>query len=156
MVRTAVLWALIAVAIGWGAAILAAPLVRGPADRALAPRLAALTYVIGALVCHQRPERSFHLGGAQLPICARCAALYGGGAVGLIGWLLVRTRISRDVTRRLFMRALLVSSVPIVVTLTTSAIGFWDPANAFRAISSAPFGIALGGLLSAVVLEDLR
>jgi uncharacterized membrane protein len=156
MVRTAILWVLIAVAIGWGTAILAAPLARESADQALTPRLAALTYVIGALVCHQRPERSFHLAGAQLPVCARCAALYGGGAVGLVGWLLVRIRISRDVTRRLFMRALVVSSVPIVVTLATSAIGLWDPANAFRAIASAPFGIALGGLLAAVVLEDLR
>ena len=35
-------------------------------------------YAIGHVVCHQLPARSFHLWGAQLPVCARCTGIYAG------------------------------------------------------------------------------
>lgn len=60
------------------------------------------------------------------------------------------------VRRTLFAPTIFILGLPIVVTLATSAVGLWDPANTFRAISSAPFGVALGALLAAVVLGDLR
>src|SRR5438067_12965322 len=41
-------------------------------------------YLIGSIVCHQRPERSFHLWSAQLPVCARCTGIYAGAAVAAI------------------------------------------------------------------------
>jgi uncharacterized membrane protein len=152
MLRKVAAWALVVVAVGWGTAIVAAPLAHGSADRHPTTRLAALTYVVGALVCHQKPERSFHVAAAQLPVCARCAALYWGGALGLAGWLLVRGPIDR--TR--FARAIFILALPIAVTLATSAVGLWDPSNALRAISSVPLGVALGAVVSAVVLGDMR
>ena len=45
---------------------------------------AAGTYLIGGVVCHQRPERSFHLHGVQMPVCARCAGLYLGAGLGVL------------------------------------------------------------------------
>jgi uncharacterized membrane protein len=39
--------------------------------------------LIGYAICHQIPERSFHLGGHRLPLCARCTGTYLGAAVGL-------------------------------------------------------------------------
>ena len=38
-------------------------------------------------VCHQRPERSFHVAGVQLPVCARCTGLYVSGAAGALAAL---------------------------------------------------------------------
>ena len=38
-------------------------------------------YGIGAFICHQLPERSFHLGGFQIPVCARCLGIYAGVAL---------------------------------------------------------------------------
>jgi uncharacterized membrane protein len=35
-------------------------------------------YAFGAAVCHQRPDRSFALGGNQLPVCERCLAIEFG------------------------------------------------------------------------------
>ena len=40
------------------------------------------TYLVGSLICHQRPGRSFRPWGVQMPVCARCAGLYLGAAVG--------------------------------------------------------------------------
>jgi len=31
--------------------------------------VAAGLYAVGSQICHQRPERSFHLFAAQLPVC---------------------------------------------------------------------------------------
>ena len=35
-------------------------------------------------ICHQIPERSFHLFGVALPVCHRCLGLYTGLTVGLL------------------------------------------------------------------------
>jgi len=37
-----------------------------------------------ALVCHQRPERSFWMFGAPVAVCARCLGIYLGAAFGLL------------------------------------------------------------------------
>ena len=60
-------------AFAWLALLLASPF--GPIP------LAALTYGIGGFICHQMPERSFHLGGLQIPVCARCLGIYAGFAL---------------------------------------------------------------------------
>lgn len=46
---------------------------------------------IGYAVCHRIPERSFHIGDYQLPLCARCSGMYLGAVLGLVlqsitGW----------------------------------------------------------------------
>jgi uncharacterized membrane protein len=38
---------------------------------------------IGYAVCHRIPERSFHIGDYQLPMCARCSGMYLGAMLGL-------------------------------------------------------------------------
>jgi uncharacterized membrane protein len=43
-----------------------------------------------ALVCHQRPERSFWMFGVPVAVCARCLGIYVGAAFGLA------MRTSRD------------------------------------------------------------
>jgi hypothetical protein len=63
-------------AIAWVMLVVAAP--------QLSPSVAAFIYAFGSLICHQRPERSFHLAGAQLPVCARCLGIYMGVAIGSI------------------------------------------------------------------------
>lgn len=51
-----------------------------------------------AIVCHQRPERSFWIFGAQMAICSRCLGIYLGAAVGLLlrtsRWLALRLLIA--------------------------------------------------------------
>lgn len=46
--------------------------------------LAPLVYAFFDVVCHQRPERSVHLGGEQLAVCHRCLGLYSGFVLGLL------------------------------------------------------------------------
>lgn len=44
----------------------------------------------GYAVCHRIPERSFILGGRQLPLCARCTGTFLGAMLGLVVMLLLR------------------------------------------------------------------
>ena len=39
---------------------------------------------IGYAVCHRIDERSFHVDGRQLPLCARCSGMYLGALLGLV------------------------------------------------------------------------
>jgi uncharacterized membrane protein len=45
---------------------------------------ALLLYRGFALVCHQRPERSFHWCGGPLAVCVRCTGIYAGAVLGLL------------------------------------------------------------------------
>jgi uncharacterized membrane protein len=52
--------------------------------------------LVGYAICHRIPERSFFLGGRQLPLCARCTGTFLGALLGL-AWMgiLRRSRASR-------------------------------------------------------------
>jgi uncharacterized membrane protein len=52
-----------------------------------------------AIVCHQRPERSFWIFGAEMAVCSRCLGIYLGAAAGLL------FRISRSTALRLLVAA---------------------------------------------------
>jgi uncharacterized membrane protein len=47
--------------------------------------------LVGYAICHRIPERSFILGGRQLPLCARCTGTFLGVVLGL-GWLAILRR----------------------------------------------------------------
>jgi uncharacterized membrane protein len=110
-------------------------------------------YVVGAVVCHQIPERSFHFSGIQFPVCARCTGLYLGGAVGVALWLL---RGDRGLRFRDARCALLVTAVPTFVTFAAAALGWWEPVNALRAVLAAPLGVAAGAVVAAGLTRNLR
>lgn len=82
----------------------------------------------GYATCHRIPDRSFHLGGRQLPLCARCTGTYLGVLAGL-GAFLFRGR------RR-------ATGFPPVRVLA-AFVGFWavwgvDGLNSYLALLSAP------------------
>jgi uncharacterized membrane protein len=115
--------------------------------------ITAFVYIAGSFVCHQISDRSFHIAGVQLPVCARCTGLYLGAAIGAIAWFAV------SVSQLSFARvrvALIAAAVPTVVTVITASAGVWDPGNALRATCAAPLGIAVGALVAAVFTRRLR
>jgi hypothetical protein len=134
-------------AVAWACLILVAPWLGSGAAGRGAAWLSASTYWLGALVCHQRPERSFHLAGAQLPVCARCTGLYLSGALGVIvGWWRGRHgAIAWFSSRR---EVLVVATLPTVATL---AVEWWQPTATsaiVRAVAALPAGAAAGLVLA--------
>lgn len=117
--------------------------------------LAAVPYAIGALVCHQLPDRSFHLWGAQLPVCARCTGLYAGAALGLAAWVAAAGRRGTW-PRESAIKALAIGSAPTAVTVATAWLGIADPPNAWRAALALPLGAIAGRVVGAVLTDHLK
>jgi uncharacterized membrane protein len=132
--------ALTVAAVLWAAVAVAAPLA---ASSGRFHWLSFAAYQIGALICHQRPERSFHLAAVQMPVCARCLGLYAGGALGLVLAWAVR-RAWPPVAARLILA---VTALPIAVSVALEWIGAIETTNLFRAATGLPLGLAAGFLI---------
>jgi uncharacterized membrane protein len=121
-------------------------------------RIASLPYAAGSFICHQRPERSFHAAGLPLPVCARCTGIYLGAAVAAfvaLSRLRAPVRGNAEQSRR-WRRILLLSAVPIAVTIALEWLGPLPVSNMMRAISGAVAGAAVSGFVAAVLRGDLR
>ncbi len=145
-------WTVAAAAVLWAAAVVAAP---GLAR--LSGGAAAVLYAVGSLICHQLPERSFHLAGAQLPVCARCLGLYVGGAVGASLWMVASGRRARPWRRDQALTLLAVAAAADRRDRRRGASpALGDPSNAWRAALAVPLGFAGGGIVAAVATNHLK
>jgi uncharacterized membrane protein len=143
-------------ALALGAAIWALLIVLGPALSATSGAVTGVIYTVGAFVCHQRPERSFHWGGAQLPVCARCAGLYLGAAIGACVWAWAGRRSLLTVARTAALRLVAIAGLPTAITVATAWVGVMDPPNAWRAALALPLGAAAGLVVGAVASGHLK
>ena len=127
----------------WVLAILAAPLAADSPHRTLALP-AALVYAAGSNVCHQRPDRSFHIAGHKMPVCARCTGLYVSAAAALPAALLLAVPLSASRARRI----LLLAALPTAVTWGLEYAGVMAFGNLTRALAALPLGWAAAWLVA--------
>ena len=134
-----------------------------------ATALSAGSYLVGGLICHQRPARSFRLWGVQMPVCARCAGLYGGAALGAVvagAWASGRRRagrMPRDSHRRLLgvervsaLRWVVVgAAVPTGVSVVMEVMGIVEGSAVIRAVGAIPLGAAVTWVVSFVIRGEL-
>ena len=106
----------------------------------------ALVYEAAGLICHQRPERSFHLAGIQLPVCARCLGLYASGAAGALAACVAGFAASGEVLSARATRALALAAVPTAATVALEWVGWIHPGGVARAVAAAPLGALAGWL----------
>ena len=119
------------IALAWLALVVAAPVL--PAG------ISATLYAVTSLICHQRPERSFHLDAFQLPVCARCLGIYGGAALGAVAviWADREGRAARHAVPWALTAA---AFSPTVLTVALEWAGVWPTSNLARAMAGAPAG----------------
>ena len=128
-------------AVGWLTLLAVAPL--------LPPAIAAALYAIGSQICHQRADRSFHLLGAQLPVCARCLGIYAGAAVGSVAALGARPRAR---FAKVPLRPLLIAgAIPTAVTVAAEWSGMWAGSNEWRAAAGLPLGCVVAIVVAQAV-----
>lgn len=124
---------------------------------------------IGYAVCHRIDERSFHLFGRQLPLCARCTGEFNAAAITLIFLGLVsRRRSSMPPKGILAVLALFFVSFGVdgansyLYLLKQTYEGFlpqihnlYVPNNALRLLTGSGMGIAMAAVLYPVVNQTL-
>jgi len=98
-----------------------------------------------ALVCHQRPERSFWLFGAPVAVCARCLGIYIGAAFGL----LLRT------SRRIALRILIAAAAINALDAATELAGLHGNWMVVRFVLGLALGAAGALLITSSMPEDL-
>jgi uncharacterized membrane protein len=108
-------------------------------------------YVAGALVCHQRPDRSFTTAGRAWPVCARCSGIYLAAAATCLAALVLparwRSRPDAATLRAWFGVAL----APVALTWVLERAGVLALSNGTRAVS----GAALGTLVALALVSLL-
>ena len=139
---------LVLTACGWLALTVFAPLLPVP--------LAGVAYLAGSLVCHQLPERSFHLGASQLPVCARCLGIYGGLGVIMVFWVL-GSRVPGSAVQGSTVpgsRAVLIAgAIPTAATLAFEWLGMWEPSNVARVLAGVPLGAVVAFVVVGAVAK---
>jgi uncharacterized membrane protein len=143
-------WGCAALTVAWCVTLVTAPSWPGEASGPL--------YALGSLICHQRPERSFHAAAGQLPVCARCLGVYAGAAIGAcaagaasgLRWLVPAgtAAVARDRAAIL----LTACALPAAVTLVWEWVGLGSTSNTLRAIT----GVLLGAGVGLTVVIALR
>lgn len=89
------------------------------------------------LVCHQQPERSFHLFGHAMAFCQRDTAVYGSIALSGIAFAFVRERLTP-----LPWKWYLLALIPLGIDGITQSLGFRESNWALRLLTGGLFGAA--------------
>ncbi len=168
----------VAAAAVWAALLVLAPFL---ASRAHASTFgAALTlavYAVGGAVCHQLPERSFHVWTTQMPVCARCTGIYFGALASAVAataaWLKARlayattyatahdtaqgSAVGHRTRGAVGARTILALAVlPSAATLVFEWTAGHAPANAIRFAAGLPIGIAVAWLVRAAAENQVN
>jgi uncharacterized membrane protein len=110
--------------------------------------LAFTVYHAFSYVCHQLPQRSFHLAGHPLAVCARCTGLYSGFAGASLVYPLVRSLRRTDTPAR---RWLLLAAVPMAIDVGLDVLGVWQNTHLSRLVT----GLLLGSIAAFFVIPGL-
>jgi uncharacterized membrane protein len=100
---------------------------------------AGLIYSGFGFLCHQIPERSFHLEGHALGVCARCTGIYAGFAASVLFYPVFMSLARADSPSRIW---LLPACLPIAVDFALGFFGIWENTHFSRFATGAIFGAA--------------
>ncbi|HEV3467800.1 MAG TPA: DUF2085 domain-containing protein [Pyrinomonadaceae bacterium] len=127
----------------WGAGVVAVGVLVGAVVLAPAARaggwwlLAEVLYGSFRAACHQMPERSFHIAGFPVAVCARCTGLYAGALLGFVVYPLARAVARTDAPWRGW---LLWAAAPASVDFALGVLGLWENTHWSRLLTALPLG----------------
>jgi uncharacterized membrane protein len=96
--------------------------------------VASALYKAFSFVCHQIPERSFHLAGHQFGVCSRCTGLYAGFAVAALVYPLARPLQRTDTPSSIW---LILATLPLVIDFALGYFSIWQNTHLSRFLTGA-------------------
>lgn len=127
-------WAVVAlITLTLVALIVGAPLAQANGHATFAVAI----YKTFSFVCHQIPERSFHLIGYKFAVCSRCTGIYSGLAIAVLIYPLVR---SFDNTQTPSLIWLFVAAAPLAIDWSLGYFSIWQNNHASRFATGALLG----------------
>ena len=98
------------------------------------PEFASPIYQAFSFVCHQIPERSFHLSGHQFGVCSRCTGLYTGFAVAALIYPFARSLKRTDTPARVW---LILAALPLGIDFALGYFSIWSNTQLSRFLTGA-------------------
>ena len=130
----------------WLGLIVSAPLLKQAGYTALSTDI----YYGFGFICHQIPERSFHIYEDKLAVCARCAGVYAGLLLGFLFYPLFR---SLDDIRPLPKVWLILSTFPVAIDWGLTFFGIWQNTHLSRFLTGALLGAACAVYILPALVE---
>ncbi len=142
-------WAAVAVVTVWLLLIVLPPVFAANGNTGISSPV----YHFFSFICHQMPERSFHLLDHQLAVCSRCFGVYFGLLAGLIAYPLWRSIENIDPLPRIWLFA---SMVPIAIDWSLGVLDIWHNNHASRFITGLILGFACATYIMPALVEIVR
>jgi uncharacterized membrane protein len=139
----------IAVVALWVAATVLPPVLAAGGENGLA----APFYRFFSFVCHQLPDRSFHILEHQFAVCSRCFGVYFGLLAGLLLYPLIRRLDDIQPLPRIWLFA---SMVPIAIDWSLGVFDVWENTHASRFITGLILGVACAVYIVPALVEIVR
>src|SRR2546429_4828759 len=79
-------------------------------------------YQAFSFLCHQIPERSFHVAGYQFAVCSRCTGIYTGFAMAALSYPLITSLEHTRTPSRLW---LILAAVPLAIDFALGYFNIW-------------------------------
>jgi uncharacterized membrane protein len=112
---------------------------------AAVPVWTTVLYAAASGICHQIPERSFHTGEVNWPVCARCTGLYMAAPFAAI--FAFRRRRRRAAPRLEPWQVVMIAAIPTALTLAWEWGGMGTPSNLWRFATALPLGAVVTWVL---------
>lgn len=143
-------WAVgLAVVLIWVLSIVAAPIAQANGIAALSSPL----YHFFSFICHQIPERSFHIGTEQFAVCSRCFGVYFGLLFGFVVYPLWRNIDEIEPIPRFW---LFLSLIPIAIDWSLTMFGIWENSHPSRFVTGLILGVACATFIIPAIVEIAR
>ncbi len=104
-------------------------------------------------ICHQIPERSFHIFEHQIGVCARCFGVYFGVLAGFAAYPFWRDIVDVEPPSR---KWLFLATVPIAVDFSLTFAGIWENTQLSRFLTGSILGFACGTFIVPALVEITR
>lgn len=104
-------------------------------------------------ICHQMPERSFHLYSHQLSVCHRCFGVYFGLLAGIACYPLIRPVDRIEPPARIW---LFLAMIPIGIDWSLGVFNLWENTTLTRTITGFLLGSACGVFIMPALVEIAR
>ncbi len=115
--------------------------------------IAAPIYTFFSYICHQRPERSFHIFSHQFAVCSRCFGVYFGLLLGVAVYPLWRSIDNVEPLPRFW---LILSVIPIAVDWSLGVSGIWENNHLSRFVTGLILGFGCAVFIVPALVEIVR
>jgi len=133
----------------WALAIVLAPVLKANGITSVSSPI----YHFFSFICHQIPDRSFHIEGEPFGVCSRCFGVYFGLVFGFVIYPFWREMTEIEPLPRFW---LFLSLFPAGIDWSLTIFGIWENTHLTRFVTGMILGVACATYIVPAIVEITR